>query len=270
VLSASLVSVTFLALVAVPLRAQEQDPHFTTWKADKPTAALIAKRIGELTGYGDAFPSEYVDQILAHAAVHKLGDRFVLLNPAHELILFIGKKENDPVTEVRAITIAQAQKILNRSGVVKAEPNRLLRGFKEGPELIELWRYLTTSKGTENFLEAGLSDYSEADASAMDRQAAFDAVYGPISRIMDKRLVSCFSFLDSNSWKSVPALAKLAALNEPVRKNLALVDFYEDDGGETAALMGDKVVSALYVMVHARKTEKQICSPTKVIFLPLQ
>lgn len=237
---------------------------YTTYKLDKAAREALVVELRMITGENE-LPEIAVDQILKHAMTSKVGSWYVLYNPAHELFVFV--KENGPGTAatIHAATIAMVERDLNPSNTIRHEDDRLVREFKEARDFLKFWKYITDQPKYANFFEVAFQVWpKDAYARRIENAAV---IYAPLARLADKSLLSCFSFLEGDAWKSRPELANLAKLDDKLLKQLTPLDFYIQDKDNLAILLGDTVLAHLFVAISVSRTST--CQPKQVQFLGL-
>lgn len=256
----------FVALLFVQAIARDtqagSETVWTSWSADAGDRKEIIARLSEYLGIDGDLQEAHITQILNHAVVEKIGDWYILFNPAHELFIFISESAERNPRRIGVLTIAVAAKLTNEDQ--KISRDRLVRSFVEGPQLIEGWRslYLRDSSFFERLFVSSNSLISDK----VLQQEAQLTVLGPFQRILNRSLSQCFSFIERDKWASYPELAKLRELDPAVAESLTIADFYEEVGDQRAVLLGETVTGIVYVLVGA-KTDSRACLPTRVDLL---
>lgn len=260
-------AVGFQLLFAVPLHA---DPVqvWSAYKLSKSNKIKFAVEIEAITGVGTSLSDILVDQILKHSMTTKIGDWYVLYNPAHELFTFVKEADAHEVAKLHVATISMAEKYLNPSDTIKHSDDRLIREFKQAQDLVLFWKYIVEKKMFRDFFDVGLSNWPPTDIDSM-KASATASIYGPFIHFADQELLKCFSFiLKGDSWKSQPELAELAKLDTKLLSRLAPLDFYIEDDQNISILLGDTVLSHLFASVSVTKRPTG-CQPKSVFFLGL-
>jgi hypothetical protein len=240
---------------------------YSTYKLDSTSKKAFGREVERITGLDAGPPAKLIDRILDHSMTTKIGDWYVLYSPVFELYTFVKESAPGHADKLHVATITMAEKYLNPSDTVKHETDRIVREFKEAQDLIMFWKFIVEKKGHRDFFDIGLGAWPRDNAESTQLDAKI-AVYSPVVRMADKDLLSCFSFLVGDSWKSRPELTELAKLDSKVLDRLQPLDFYIENGKSVSVMLGDNVLSHLYVSIDVAKSAAG-CQPTHAEFILL-